>query len=178
MRLPPLLYFSVLSAFVLNPGSTHAETNLDVLNQALPKVGEAGSATILETYAGGIVLLDFFAWWCPPCEGASRDIGHDLEAFYKEKGGNPHGVTFTVVGINVDQKKPGKTESFIRKTGMAHALNDIDGALEAAFKVKVLPTLVLVDLVDPDRPRVLLQREGYFGPEEWRNAINQVTPKS
>src|SRR5271169_5240133 len=49
----------------------------------------------LNDYRGKVVLLEFFASWCPPCQAAAPDIKSIYEK-YKDKG-------FVVLAISIDE---------------------------------------------------------------------------
>lgn len=47
--------------------------------------GAAAFEEIKKNYAGKVVLLDFWATWCPPCRAAMKDM-HDIKPALIEKG--------------------------------------------------------------------------------------------
>ncbi|MBT5691706.1 MAG: TlpA family protein disulfide reductase, partial [Opitutae bacterium] len=64
----------------------------------------------LDAFAGKIVVLDFFAHWCVPCLPTSQALEKEVRAHYRESGGNPQGIPVEVVGINIDQSLPARTQ--------------------------------------------------------------------
>jgi thiol-disulfide isomerase/thioredoxin len=65
-----------------------------------------GGAFDWSKYKGKVVLVDFWATWCPPCVAELPNVKENYEK-YHEKG-------FEVVGISLD-KEPGELEDFIKE---------------------------------------------------------------
>src|SRR5258706_1307123 len=78
----------------------------------------------LEDFAGKILVLDFFAYWCAPCEVASKEIETGLQQFYAARHGNPRGLPVQVVSVNIEQEFPERTADFLRSTGASFVLDD------------------------------------------------------
>lgn len=98
---------------------------------------EEGDRIDLSRMQGHVVLVDFWASWCPPCR-ASVPV---LDAFARA---HPDVV---VVGVNVETDR---SESFVRGEHEAlHAsyptVHDATGALQEAYAVRQLPTLLVID---------------------------------
>lgn len=93
----------------------------------------------LHSLVGDVVLLDFWATWCPPCvesmpvvERVSRELG-------------PKGV----VAIAVNRDDAPKREQLVRRFLERHRLDDLqvamdDGRAAAAFGITGLPTLIVL----------------------------------
>lgn len=95
-----------------------------------------GDTVSLADYAGGPLLVNFWASWCPPCVAEMPDLEavHELAADQ---------VTF--VGVNT-QDTPDRAAELVDETGVTYDLvRDPDGQLFQAFGVFGMPSTFYVD---------------------------------
>lgn len=134
----------------------------------------------LKSHAGGIVVLDFFAYWCGPCKKASREIESGIEQYYSERGGNPHGVKVHVVGVNIEKSKPVETDEFIREIGMKEVVLDEDGRLLDELGGAGTPHIVVIDgtqaMDGKGVFRIIYQKSGFEGVQRMRRVIDEIKP--
>jgi thiol-disulfide isomerase/thioredoxin len=86
---------------------------------------------------GKVVLLDFWATWCGPCQ-ASTPVLVRLNRRFGARG-------LVVMGINVDQEGPQVIPFFVRRFGVDYPVLYDDGAVSERYHVTGLPTAVLID---------------------------------
>jgi thiol-disulfide isomerase/thioredoxin len=96
-----------------------------------------GSRLRLADTRGHVVLVDFWASWCPPC----RTSFPALDALYREL----HGRGLDVLAVNVDERA-GDADAFLA----AHprtmpVFRDPKGGAAAAFHLAAMPTSFLID---------------------------------
>ncbi len=98
-----------------------------------------GSQVSLSDLRGKVVLLNFWATWCPPCKAEMPD----LEALYREYG-KAH--DFVVVGVNLQEDQE-IIEQFARQAGLSFPiLLDTDGKVSGqAYAVRSLPMSMIID---------------------------------
>jgi thiol-disulfide isomerase/thioredoxin len=136
----------------------------------------------LPDYAGKILVLDFFAYWCAPCGEASAAIHREIAEHYSIKNGNPAGVPVEVLAVNVEADNPKQTDSFIRKHGMGKVADDRDGKTFEAFKGGDLPLIVVIDgtqgTVSKPKFEVVYRRSGFEGAAKLRDVIDAIPAPS
>lgn len=94
-----------------------------------------GSALSLGDLRGKVVLLDFWATFCPPCLAALPDL-QALHAKYESEG-------FVVVGLTVEDR-PALVRKATAAAGVRYPVVEATPAVWNAYKVTALPALVLV----------------------------------
>ncbi|HEX4138729.1 MAG TPA: redoxin family protein [Candidatus Methylacidiphilales bacterium] len=94
----------------------------------------------LSKLRGKVVLVDFWATWCPPC----REEVPDVVAAY----GKYHDKGFDVVGVSLDQDKDA-LQSFTKEKGMAWPQyfdgKGWDNAISSRFGIDSIPAMWLLD---------------------------------
>jgi thiol-disulfide isomerase/thioredoxin len=86
---------------------------------------------------GKIVLLNFWATWCPPCRAEMPSI----EALHKKM----QGKDFAIVGVSVGEQR-GTVEKFIASQKFTFPIYlDSSGSLGAAFNARSIPTTYILD---------------------------------
>ena len=90
---------------------------------------------VLSEYRGNVVLLDFWATFCPPCMAALPRL-QELHARYQSRG-------FSVIGLTVEDR-PALVRKATRRAGVTYPIGEATPAVWNAYKVNALPALVLV----------------------------------
>lgn len=96
-----------------------------------------GQALSLEKYRGKIILLDFWATWCPPC---IKEMPHLKQTYTKFKNQG-----FIIIGISLDRGlQPLKT--FISEENITWPQYfDNGGQIANMYKITHIPTTFLID---------------------------------
>ncbi|HHS94822.1 MAG TPA: TlpA family protein disulfide reductase [Rhodobacterales bacterium] len=98
-----------------------------------------GGEHVMADYQGQVVLLNFWATWCPPC----RKEMPTLEALQVALGGED----FQVVTIATGRNQVAAIQSFFDSAGVEHLpiLLDRSSELARSMGVRGLPTTILID---------------------------------
>src|SRR5262249_51880825 len=102
---------------------------------ALPRLD--GGELSLASLRGRVVGLDFWAPWCPRCLALMPTL-HELHREWE-----PRGVTF--VGVNSDGGiSSDELKAFMREHPAPYPIVMDDGTVNALYKVRALPSLVVI----------------------------------
>jgi thiol-disulfide isomerase/thioredoxin len=98
-----------------------------------------GQPVNLDSFKGKVVVLNFWATWCPPCIAEMPA----LDKLQSELGGKD----FTVIAISTDRDGIKKSAPFYRRAGIKNLAlyNDKRGSLLDAFGAKNLPITLVLD---------------------------------
>jgi len=110
----------------------------------------AGTSHSLESYAGKVLLVDFWATWCSPCREELPNVKH-VYGQYKDQG-------FEILGVSLDRERTA-LESFVKEQGIEWP-QVFEGAqvLAEQYAVSAIPRMLLLDrqgvirYVDPRGP--------------------------
>ena len=106
----------------------------------LPRIG--GPDLRLEDMRGKIVILDFWATWCAPCE-VQMPV---LDALWKDRAWrDAHGDDLMIVGISVDTDPVAEVAAWIEERGFEYPIAMGDQDLAMRYGVIGFPTLIVLD---------------------------------
>lgn len=94
------------------------------------KMVSPGDAVRISDFEGSVVLLEWFAVWCPFCVAALPQVDQHIAKYYGTRGGNPQGVPVVHVAVNQEARSfyQTSTDAFVARHGFSMAVNDYDGS--------------------------------------------------
>lgn len=106
-----------------------------------------GEQVTLSQYRGKVVLLHFWATWCPPCKKAIPDEIELLEEFGRQG--------FAVIGLSMD-KDTDELKEFLSRQELNYPIVQVDEATcEAYGGISTLPVMLLIDRQGRIRKRTM-----------------------
>jgi peroxiredoxin len=104
-----------------------------------------GGKVSLKDHQGQVVLINFWATWCPPCRAEIPD----LQSTYLERGEDG----FVVFGVNVEESRA-VVQQFMDEMEMTYpVLLDEGGEVMQMYRANGLPMSVIVDAAGVIRVR-------------------------
>ena len=99
--------------------------------------GLKGEPLSLSQYRGQVVLLDFWATWCPPCIAEMPNVKQTYAKYKNQK--------FEIIGISLD-RSTGPLEEYIAREGLAwRQYWDNGGGIANMYNVRAIPSTFLID---------------------------------
>ncbi len=140
---------AVAGALLLSTGAATAADVEELLfdMQIVPLDGERsqpfelanldGQPVSLSQQKGKVVLLYFWATWCPYC---AKELPTAIEQAYRER----KDQGFTVLAVNIQESR-NKVAAWIKERGLTvPVVLDTDGDVISRYRVRATPTIVLI----------------------------------
>ena len=122
-----------------------------------------GEELTLSELRGQVVLVNFWATWCPPCRlemPGFQDVWED----YRDRG-------FTIVGLSVDRGVRDDVVRWVRQREITYPIAFAPGAVVRAYGgANVLPTSVLINR----EGRIVHRVEGFYAEPALRAAVRRL----
>jgi peroxiredoxin len=125
-----------------------------------------GNPVRLEDLRGKAVWVNFFASWCPPCQGETP-ILRDLAERYEDQG-------LEVVGVSVQETTADDVQAYAERYQLPYTIGfDGSGHVFHQYRVYALPTQFFID---PDG-RIRYTAQGPMSEEGASQRIESILPE-
>lgn len=155
-------------AYVATVGSVSAATGTEHAPD-FSWIGPDGKVVTLGSYKGKVVMVNFWATWCPPCRRELPDVV-ELRTEYKDRG-------FEVIGVSISERPDAglsveeHVAAFAREKGLNYPLVIGNDQLVGAYGgIESIPTTFIVDR----EGKVAQVISGMMTADEMRRAVAQV----
>jgi peroxiredoxin len=123
----------------------------------------SGKPVMLSDYKGDIVLLEFWATWCPPCVMAIPEL-NDLQKKYLDKG-------VVILGVSVDDDLDA-LKYFHEETPMDYPVLFDSKNVSNDFGVYTVPTTIVIG-----RDGTILERHMGYAPDVLDELVQEILAK-
>jgi cytochrome c biogenesis protein CcmG/thiol:disulfide interchange protein DsbE len=136
-----IITFSIFLLFASFIANQIFASESNIINKQAPAFSLLdlnGSKVSLSDFKGKVVILDFWATWCPPCV---KEIPHFIELYkeYKDQG-------LAIIGISVDRQGVGIVKAFNQKFKINYPIVMTDSQVVKAYgNITGIPTTFVID---------------------------------
>lgn len=99
-----------------------------------------GNTTELSKFKGKVVILDFWATWCPPC---IREIPNLKKIYKKYKNDD-----FEIISVALERKPKEHAIKYVDENGMdwVHIIDKAKGReIATEYKIRYIPTMYIIN---------------------------------
>lgn len=122
-----------------------------------------GGETSLADFKGQVVVLNFWASWCDPCEAEAPVLERGWQT-YRDRG-------VTVIGVDTDDAES-DARAFIERHGLTYDNGPEPGNLSVKYGVLGLPETYFID-----RDGMIVRRwVGELSSEEFASLVEELLP--
>ncbi len=123
-----------------------------------------GKRVSLEDFAGKVVLLEFWATWCPPCRESIPEMERLFESMRNRD--------LVVLGVSVDEgsSAPEKVKAFAEKYNIGYTVLLDSGEASRKYRITSIPAIFIIDR----NLRIVKKYEGFM-PGMGKELERQIT---
>ncbi|MDD5645150.1 MAG: TlpA disulfide reductase family protein [bacterium] len=164
-----LLVFIVNIAFVgfscdrgISPAGKEEYQSDSSLVGKVETIDEKALDRLFAENRGKVIILDFFATWCPPCK---QEVPGFINLYrqYKDKG-------LEIIAVAVDKTSTYRINNFVKENNINYRVYLDSGELSAKYQVLSIPHTIFID----KSGGVAKTHVGYMSEDAFRREINKL----
>lgn len=136
-RLTRLLLATVLLGGLALPAASHAVVQKGQAAPPIKVVSTSGQPITLGNYKGYVLVIDFFATWCPPCREAVPHLVN-LNRKYGKQG-------LQILGLSLDEGDEGGVKDFITSKRINYPVALAGEDVQTDYGLRSLPTVFVIN---------------------------------
>jgi peroxiredoxin len=156
-----ILLSSVL-AMALLFGCTEKSGQSDAVAVDFTLQDMSGKNVKLSDYRGKVVLLEFWATWCPPCRASIPGI-EKIHQSYKGKG-------LVVLAVSMDEGEWSSVKAFMKDYGITYSVLKGTEDVAVQYRVRTIPLLFILDR----EGKIAKRYPGFSIEEDLENDIKAI----
>jgi thiol-disulfide isomerase/thioredoxin len=122
----------------------------------------SGKMVSTADWKGKVVLLNFWATWCPPCRAEIPELIR-LQEQYKDR--------LQIIGVSEDEDPPAKVEQFAERVGINYPVVMATPEIEKAYGgIVALPTSFVID----SQGRVETKHQGLYSQKVYNREVRAL----
>lgn len=152
--------FVLVAVLALQTGCTKSKQTDTAADFTLQDM--SGKSVKLSDYKGKVVLLEFWATWCPPCRATVPGL-EKLHNNYKDKG-------LVVLAVSMDEGGWDEVKSFISEHRITYAVLKGTDDVAAQYQVRSIPLILILN----KEGRISKRYLGAGGDEDLEQDIKSI----
>jgi thiol-disulfide isomerase/thioredoxin len=130
-----IVLFIVVIALLAGCTDKGGQSNTAVSDFSLKDMN--GKTVRLSDYKGKVVLLEFWATWCPPCRASVPGL-EKLHKAYKDKG-------LVLIAVTMDMGGDDEVRSYIKESGITYTVLKGTEDVAAKYQVRSIPMMLVLN---------------------------------
>lgn len=133
------VFASIISLLLLGFGCGNVQTENPALGKALDfELNDINGGKVkLSDYSGRVIILNFFATWCPPCRMEMPDFD-EIQDEYKDK--------VKIIAVNVGRENVSEISDFAAKNNLKFSILMDDGKVSRQYgPIRAIPATFVID---------------------------------
>jgi len=126
-----------------------------------------GKTVKLSDFKGKVLVMNFWATWCPPCRAEIPDFIEIAKEY--------HGKGVAIIGISMDSVQPSEVATFVKKAGINYPI--VMGTDDVANKYGAVEAIPVTVIIAPDGT-IVAQQVGMVDKDYLEGYIKKLLPSA